>query len=57
VRRSPEGPWRLEAISVLSPERARALAEREHARQGAIGAQFRMRQYADIKEIVDRLDG
>jgi hypothetical protein len=45
VRRTSEEPWRLEAMSVLSAERARALAERDHARTHVVGAQYLVRQY------------
>jgi hypothetical protein len=57
VRRSADQPhWRLEALSVLGPHRARALAEREHARHCVVGAQFRVVEYASITEIPDRLE-
>lgn len=45
VRRVPEQPWRLEALSTVSAERARALAERDHARARVAGAQYLVRQY------------
>jgi len=56
VRRSAEAPWRLEAISVLGATRARSLAEREHARQRVVGAEFRIKEFASPREIQDRLD-
>jgi hypothetical protein len=45
VRRRPDEPWRLQAMSVLSAERARALAEREHARAGVRDAQYLVREF------------
>jgi hypothetical protein len=56
VRRHDRGPWRLEAVSVLGPERARAMAEREHARECVVGAEFRLRCYADLREVPDQIN-
>ena len=56
VKRSADGPWRLEALSVLGADRARGLAEREHARQRVIGAQYRVREYASPRDIPERLE-
>ena len=56
VRRSPEAEWRLEALSVLGADRARALAEREHARHSVVGAEFRVLAYASTREIPGRLE-
>ena len=56
VKRGVDQPWRLEAMSVLGAERSRSLAEREHARQRVIGAEFRVREFASPREIPDRLD-
>ena len=56
VKRSAEAPWRLEAISVLGAERARALAEREHARDRVIGAQYRVQQFSSTKDIPASLE-
>lgn len=55
VRRSADAPWRLEAMSVLGAERARALAEREHARHRVIGAEYRVRQFSSFKDIPELL--
>jgi hypothetical protein len=57
VKRSAEAPWRLEALSVLGADRSRALAEREHARDRVIGAEYQVRQFATPKDAPDRLDG
>lgn len=57
VKRSADAPWRLEAMSVLGADRARALAEREHARQSVTGAQYRVQQFASTKEIPQHLEG
>ncbi len=56
VKRTADTPWRLEAVSVLGADRARALAEREHARHSVVGAEFRVRQFNSIKEVPDHLD-
>ena len=56
VKRSADAPWRLEAISVLGADRARALAEREHARDRVIGAEFRVQQFASTKDIPQSLE-
>jgi hypothetical protein len=56
VKRGADSPWRLEAMSVLGAERARALAEREHARARVVGAEFQVRRFSDIKEVPDLLD-
>jgi hypothetical protein len=56
VKRSAESSWRLESMSVLGPDRARALAEREHARQRVVGAEFRVQQFASVKDVPERLD-
>jgi hypothetical protein len=45
VQRTPGQPWRLEGMSVLSAERARALAERQHARERVVAARFVVRPY------------
>ena len=45
VKRVPEDTWRLGALSVLSAERARGLAEREHARAQVVGVQYRVCTY------------
>jgi len=57
VKRTAESPWRLEALSVLGPDRARALAEREHARHRVIGAEYQVRQFATPKDAPDLLEG
>ena len=57
VTRSADAPWRLEALSVLGADRSRALAEREHARDRVIGAEYQVRQFATPKDAPDRLDG
>ncbi len=56
VKRSADAPWRLEAISVLGAERARALAEREHARHRVVGAEYRVRQFSSTREIPQLLE-
>ena len=56
VKRSAESPWRLEALSVLGADRSRALAEREHARQCVVGAEYQVRHFAQPKDAPDRLD-
>ena len=45
VKRMPEQPWRLEALSTVSAERSRALAERDHARAHVAGAQYLVRRF------------
>ena len=57
VKRGADQPWRLEALSVLGADRSRSLAEREHARQRVIGAEFRVREFASTRDVPDRLDG
>jgi hypothetical protein len=57
VKRSADAPWRLEAMSVLGADRARALAEREHARHRVIGAEYQVRQFAAPKDAPDQLEG
>ena len=57
VKRSPDQPWRLEALSVLGAERSRSLAEREHARQRVVGAEFRVQEFPSPKDVPDRIDG
>ena len=56
VRRANGGPWRLEAFSVLGPERARALAEREHARDCVRDAEFRVVRFASIRDAPNPLE-
>ena len=56
VRRGVDAPWRLEALSVLGPDRARALAERQHARARVLGAEFRIRQYDSLHDAPERLE-
>ena len=55
VKRSAEKPWRLEAISVLGADRARALAEREHARDRVMGAEYLVQQFSSIKDVPNEL--
>ena len=57
VKRGADQPWRLEAMSVLGAERSRSLAEREHARQRVIGAEFRVREFSSTREVPERLEG
>jgi hypothetical protein len=56
VKRSAESQWRLEAISVLGADRARALAEREHARHRVIGAEYRVQQFSSTRDIPQSLE-
>jgi len=57
VKRSVDAPWQLEAMSVLGADRSRALAEREHARERVIGAQYRVQQFQSMQEIPQSLAG
>jgi hypothetical protein len=57
VKRSSDSPWRREAISVLGADRARALVEKEHARDRVVGAQYRVEQFATLAAVPDQLDG
>jgi hypothetical protein len=57
VKRGADQPWRLEALSVLGAERSRSLAEREHARQRVIGAEFQVKQFPSPKDVPNQLDG
>lgn len=50
VKRGADQPWRLEAMSVLG-------AEREHARQRVIGAEFRVREFASTRDVPQNLEG
>jgi hypothetical protein len=56
VKRAADSPWRLEAVSVLGADRARALAEREHARHRVVGAEIRVRQFSSINDVPDHLE-
>ncbi|HEU5314923.1 MAG TPA: hypothetical protein VFX49_02355 [Chloroflexota bacterium] len=56
VKRGADQPWRLEAMSVLGAERSRSLAEREHARERVIGAEFQVREFASTREVPERLE-
>lgn len=49
-------PWQLAAFSVLGADRARALAEQEHARQRVVGAQYRTERFESVQHVRDRLD-
>jgi hypothetical protein len=55
-RGSAGDQWRLQAMSVLSPERARALAEREQLRTGAVGTQLLVREYESAAAVPWTLD-
>lgn len=57
VKRGAGEPWRLEAMSVLGADRSRALAEREHARNRVVGAEYRVFEFKSIHDVPDRLDG
>ena len=57
VKRSADSPWRLEALSVLGADRARALAEREHARNRIMGAEYRVQRFETMNEVPDCLQG
>jgi hypothetical protein len=57
VKRNAESQWRLEAFSVQGAERARALVEREHAKDRVVGAEYRVQQFASLRDMPDRLDG
>ncbi|HEV2123077.1 MAG TPA: hypothetical protein VGW38_09925 [Chloroflexota bacterium] len=55
VKRSSDSPWRREAISVLGADRARALVEKEHARDRVVGAQYRVEQFDSMRAVPDQL--
>ncbi len=48
--------WRLQALSVLSAERARALAEREQRRAGRGPARLLVRDYESVEAVPWVLD-
>ncbi len=50
-KRTPQDAWRLAALSVLSAERARGLAEREHARAQVVGVQYRVCAYDSPRDV------
>ena len=56
VRKMVGEPWRLEAVSVLSPERARALAEQHHARVRIVGAEMLVRQWESMHSVAWTLE-
>jgi hypothetical protein len=56
VRKRTGEPWRLEAVSVVSPERARALAERHHARARIAGAELLVRQWESMGSVAWTLE-
>lgn len=55
VKRSSDSPWRREAISVLGADRARALVEKEHARDRVVGAQYRVEQFDSMRAVPEQL--
>jgi hypothetical protein len=56
VRRAPDESWRLEAVSVVSADRARALAEQNHARCRAAGVELLVRVCESMQAVPWTLD-
>ena len=58
ARRSDGEWWRLAAVSVVSPERARALAEREQVRPDSplSGAALTVREFDSLQAVPWRLE-
>ena len=50
-RSESSGRWRLQSLSVLSAERARALAEREQVRSGSGPMDLIVRSYESIYDV------
>jgi hypothetical protein len=50
-------PWELAAVSVVSADRALGLAERDQARRRVAGAEYVVRQFAEICEVARAPEG